>query len=118
VSKSSADWRLAHEKAKVDASGNQKQIDYIDKWAVEAADLDNNPDTPDNIVLFNDITQGKIKAIDGYQLVPRERKELDKSFYKALPDREVRQQTDKKMKKLLKQYYRKNPTRTTIEDSS
>jgi hypothetical protein len=91
VSKASADWWLAHERAKADASGNKKQIDYINKWAVQAADLDNNPDTPDNILLFIDVTQGKVKAIDGYQLVPRERKELDRSFYGAPPDRDIRQ---------------------------
>jgi hypothetical protein len=48
--------------------------------------------------------------MDGYQLIPQKRKELDRFFYGAFPDQEIRQQTDKEMKKLLKQYYKKNPT--------
>jgi hypothetical protein len=38
------------------------------KWKVEEGDLDNDPNTPDNVVIWND---DKPKFIDGYTLAPR-----------------------------------------------
>jgi hypothetical protein len=72
--------------------------------------LDNDPRTPDNIVLFSVQAQNKIKAIYGHYLIPHERKELDRSFYTAVPTRAEGVATDPQLKKNLKQWYRKNPT--------
>jgi hypothetical protein len=36
-----------------------------DKWAVEA-DLDNNTDRRDNVIVYDDFAAGKIRSIDGY----------------------------------------------------
>jgi hypothetical protein len=60
--------------------------------------------------MFSDRDQGRIQAIDGYQLVPRERKEGQRAFYSNLPERESRQQADPAVKKFYKQYYNKYPT--------
>jgi hypothetical protein len=72
--------------------------------------MDNDPRTPNNVILFSDQAQGKIKTIDGHYLIPRERKELDRSFYTALPTPAERVTVDPQLKKTLKQWYRKNLT--------
>jgi hypothetical protein len=45
----------------------------LDKYRVEA-DLDNNPDTRDNVIVYSDRNLGKICSIDGYQLTSDKRK--------------------------------------------
>jgi hypothetical protein len=55
----SAESWLAHEKEKAAASGDQKQVDCINKWAVRTADLDNNPDIPDKVILFSNTLRKK-----------------------------------------------------------
>jgi hypothetical protein len=37
-----------------------------DKWGVVEADLDNNTDTRDNVIVYDDFAAGKIRSIDGY----------------------------------------------------
>jgi beta-mannanase len=44
------------------------------KYAVEEADLDNNPDTRDNVIVYSDKDLGKILSIDGYQLTSGQKK--------------------------------------------
>jgi hypothetical protein len=38
------------------------------KYSVEEANLDNNPDTTDNVIVYSDKNFGKIYPVDGYQL--------------------------------------------------
>jgi hypothetical protein len=110
TSKAAAEAWVLNEQEKARKSNDQKRIEFAAKWGVQAADLDNDPRTPDNVILFSDQAQRKIKAIDGHYLIPHERKELDRSFYTALPTRAERVATDTQLKKTLKQWYRKNPT--------
>jgi hypothetical protein len=110
TSKAVAEALVLNEKEKAHKSNDQKRIEFAAKWGVKAADMDNDSRISDNIILFSDQAQGKIKAIDGHYLIPRERKELDRSFYTALPTRAERVATDPALKKTLKQWYRKNPT--------
>jgi hypothetical protein len=37
-----------------------------DKWAVVEAGLDNNTDTRDNVIVYEDYPASKIRTIDGY----------------------------------------------------
>jgi hypothetical protein len=106
---SATEW-LKNEMRKAERSGDDKQLERLQKWAVRTADLDDDPRTPNNVIMFSDRDQGRIQAIDGYQLVPRERKEGQRAFYSKMPEREARQQADPAVKKFYKQYYNKYPT--------
>jgi hypothetical protein len=87
-----------------------KEQEYWNKWGIHQADLDNDPSTPDNIITFSDVANGKIRAVDGYELMPRLTKEVQRGYYQALPTPKLRQQTTPEMKRLLRAYYRKFPT--------
>jgi hypothetical protein len=60
------------------------------KYAVEEADLDDNSDTKDNVVVYSDRNLGKIYSIDGYQLTSGQKKVNQRNIYSAFPVREVR----------------------------
>jgi hypothetical protein len=45
-----------------------------DKWGVVEADLDNNTDTRDNVIVYDDFAAGKIRTIDGYGITSGQRK--------------------------------------------
>jgi hypothetical protein len=81
---------------------------YRNKWAVKMADLDDNKDTPDNVIVFSDKNVGRIRAIDGYSLTPLSRKEAQREFYGALPDPKERAKLRKEEIKKMKAYLRKN----------
>jgi hypothetical protein len=110
VAEPSANIWLNNELEKAKKKGNEKEVARLQKWGIKTADLDDDEETPDNVIVFSDIEQGKIKAVDGYQLVPGVRKDVQRAFYSKLPDRVARQQTTPEVKKLYKQYYRKYPT--------
>jgi hypothetical protein len=89
---------------------DEKEKAKWQQWAIQKADLDNNKNTPDNIITLSDKRKGKIRAIDGYELVPRETKEITRNYYQTFPRPEDRQTVDDKTRRKLKQWYRKNPT--------
>jgi hypothetical protein len=60
------------------------------KYAVEETNLDNNPDTRDNVVVCSDRNLGKIYSIDEYQLTSGQKKVNQRNIYSAFPVREVR----------------------------
>jgi hypothetical protein len=82
------------------------------RWGVDELDLDDDPRTPDNVVVYSDKTAGKVKAIDGYHLESRQGKERKRAYYSDYPTREERQQVDPKERSRLKAYYRKYPTKS------
>jgi hypothetical protein len=74
------------------------------------ADLDADPQTPDNVIVFSDKDVGRIRAIDGYSLTPYSRKQAQREFYGALPDPKERAKMRKEEVKKLKSYLSKNYT--------
>ena len=86
-----------------------------EKWGVDKVDLDDNELTPDNVVVFSNKEAGRIKAIDGHEIVPRNKKETLRALYSDFPTREHRARIDPKERSRLKAYYRKYPTETQQE---
>jgi hypothetical protein len=60
------------------------------KYAVDGADLDDNPDTRDNVIVYSDRNLGKIYSTDGYQLTSGQKKLNQRNIYSAFPVKEVR----------------------------
>jgi hypothetical protein len=89
-----------------------KEKDTWARWSIAQADLDNDTNTPNNVITYSDKQLGKVKAIDNYELMPRISKEINQTFYTEFPTTKERQKLGDKEKKLLKAYYRKYPTPT------
>jgi hypothetical protein len=98
---------------KAKAKPNEKAI--WDRWGVQEADLDANPDTEDNVIVFDDVQPGKVKAIDGYHFIPRSKIE-QRVFYNTFPQKSERKKISAEDKKLLRQYLRKYPTADEQQD--
>jgi hypothetical protein len=83
----------------------------LQKYKVEEADLDNNPDTRDNVVVYSDRDLGKIYSIDGYQLTSGQKKVNQRNIYSAFPIKEVWSDVmNSALKTDLKAWLRKYPT--------
>jgi hypothetical protein len=83
----------------------------LQKYKVEEADLDNNPDTRDNVIVYSDRDLGKIYSIDGYQLTSGQKKVNQRNIYSALPVKEIRSDVmNSNFKTDLKAWLRKYPT--------
>jgi hypothetical protein len=81
------------------------------KCAVEEADLDNNPDTRDNVIIYSDKNLDKIHSIDWYQLTSGQKKINQHNIYSAFPVREVRSNVmNSAFKTNLKAWLNKYPT--------
>jgi hypothetical protein len=94
---------------------NAKTADDQKKWAkyrIETEDRDHDPDTPDNVVLYSDWPNRRVKAVDGYSVISRNKKEALRARYDMYPDREERSAAMQSEKKKLKAYFRKFPSPT------
>jgi hypothetical protein len=80
-----------------------------DRWDIVEADLDEDKTTPDNVVTFSDRARGKIRAVDGYELMPRASKEVNRTFYSNFPNPRDRHRIDDKTRRELRSWYRKYP---------
>jgi hypothetical protein len=94
---------------RIKARTNQEQQMW-NRWEVVEADLDNDKTTPDNVVTFSDRARGRIRAIDGYELMPRASKEVNRTFYSHFPNPTDRHRIDDKTRRELRSWYRKYPT--------
>ncbi|MDR2407136.1 MAG: hypothetical protein LBE13_03360 [Bacteroidales bacterium] len=103
-----ADQWLAH---KLDTE-DPKVKAYYDKWSVEVADLDDDENTPDNVVIFSDKPNQIVKSVDGYYLVQPNRKQTLRGYYTNVPDREIRAEisSNPEFKKKVKAYYKTHQT--------
>jgi hypothetical protein len=83
-------------------------------WKVEPKDMDEDPTTINNIVVYSDYPAERIKAIDGFMIAPRSKKEALRAQYDLYPTKELRRDNlaDPQEKKKLKAYFRKysNPS--------
>jgi hypothetical protein len=61
-------------------------------------------------VTFSDRAKGKIRAIDGYEIMPRAAKEVNRSLYSDFPDPKDRHRIYDKTRRELRAWYRKYPT--------
>jgi hypothetical protein len=75
-------------------------------WGVKSADLDDDPTTADNVIVFDDVRAGNVKAIDGYHFIPRSKIYQQKIFYDKFPHRAERKKINAGDKKFLRQYKR------------
>jgi hypothetical protein len=96
---------------------NAKTKEEQEKWArwrVEQEDRDHDEYTPDNVVVYSDYLNNRVKAIDGFSLVPRNKKEALRARYDMFPDREERTANlQGPSRKTLKAYFRKFPNPET-----
>jgi hypothetical protein len=97
-------------KRKAAAPSTEILAEY-NKYKVEEADLDNNPDIRDNVIVYSDRDLGKIYSIDGYQLTSRQKKVNQRNIHSAFPIKEVRSDVmNLKFKTDLKAWLTKYPT--------
>jgi hypothetical protein len=47
--------------------------------------MDEDTDTPDNVIVYSDVAKNKIKSIDGYNIVPTRQKEAKRAYYDRFP---------------------------------
>jgi hypothetical protein len=81
------------------------------KYAVEEGDLDDNPDTRDNGIVYSDRNLGKFYLIDGNQLTSGQKKINQCNIYSAFQVREVRSDVlSSQYRSDLKAWLRKYPT--------
>jgi hypothetical protein len=59
------------------------------KLGVVEADLDNNTDTRDNVIVYDDFAAGKIRSIDGYSIASGQKKVNQRNIYSAFPIKEI-----------------------------
>jgi hypothetical protein len=76
-------------KHKMQAPTLREKADW-DKWGVVEADLDNNTDMRDNVIVYDDFAAGKIRSIDGYGITSGQKKVNQRNIYSAFPIKEVR----------------------------
>jgi hypothetical protein len=69
---------------------DEKEQQYWSRWDVAEMDLDADPYTPNNVIVYSDKDARKIKSVDGYQIIPRTKKEALRAKYDAIPNKEVR----------------------------
>jgi hypothetical protein len=82
-----------------------------DKLGVVEADLDNNTDTRDNVIVYDDFKAGKIRSIDGYSITSGQKKVNQRNIYSAFPIKEVWSDVmNSGLKTDLKAWMRKYPT--------
>jgi beta-mannanase len=86
-SANTAQMRLNKKKAMAQSDA---QVNELNKYRLEEADLDNNPDTRDNVIVYSDRDLGKIYSIDGYQLTSGQKKVNPCNIYSAFQIKEVR----------------------------
>jgi hypothetical protein len=101
---SAKEW-LKYQKAN---AKTKEERDVWDKWGIAQSDLDRDPDTPDNVILFSNRDAGKIHAIDGHYL--KQPRYVMKNIYKDYDTAEKRRAIDPDELKVIKAWYRKYPT--------
>jgi hypothetical protein len=81
-------------------------------WGVEELDMDKDPETPDNVIVYSDVDGDIIKSVDGFYFVPPTKKQYLRGFYQNVPYREDRRaiNADKTLKKRYKEYFTKYQT--------
>jgi hypothetical protein len=86
-------------------AGKQGKL-YAD-WDVVDEDLDDNPNTPNNVVVYSDYPRDIIKSVDGYYLAGPKKKQTLRGYYTNYPVKDVRSQlsTDPEVKKTIKSYF-------------
>jgi hypothetical protein len=91
--------------------GDRKAVERLQQWRITQEDMDRDPSTIPNVVVYSDYDNKRVKAIDGYSLAPRNKKEALRAQYDLYPTREMRreQMSDPEEKKKLKAYFRKYP---------
>ena len=81
-----------------------------DRYGVQLVDLDNDPETMDNVVVYSDVDQGRIKSVDGYETIPYAKKRAQKNLYILYPTKSERAKLSSQQRRIFKAYDLKNPT--------
>jgi hypothetical protein len=77
---------------------------------VKTADLDDNPATADNVIVYEDVKAGKVKTIDRYYYIHCSNLEQQRTFYSYFLVKEKRKHVSHQEEKILRQYFTKYPT--------
>jgi hypothetical protein len=108
-SKAAAEEWLEAQLDRAARRGDKNAVDKLRRWRIDLEDMDRDEGTVPNVVVYDDYDNKRIKAIDGYMIAPRNKKEALRAEYDLYPTRELRQANMKEDKKRLKQYFRKYP---------
>jgi hypothetical protein len=113
-SRNAAEEWIAKQRQRAELSGNEGEINKWKRYGVQELDMDNDPSTINNVVVYSDVGNKRIKAIDGYQLVPRNKKESLRVMYDVYPTKEDREVNfNPEVRKHYKAYFRKYPNPNT-----
>jgi hypothetical protein len=110
LSQKAAKAYISRNLKKAQDKGDVPGVKYWSKWAVQAVDMDADPDTPDSVLVFSDKYLGRLKAIDGYHLTDSNEKNAIRNFYDFNPTKEQRVKVAKAERAFLKKYFKENPT--------
>jgi hypothetical protein len=109
-SKEAAEEWLEAQLRKAYQRGDNKAIEKLEKYRITLEDMDRDEGTIPNVVVYSDYDNRRIKAVDGFSVVPRSKKEALRAEYDIYPTRQLRQDNlDKETRKKYKQYFRKYP---------
>jgi hypothetical protein len=113
-SRNAAEEWIAKQRQRAELSGNPGEVDKWKRYGVRELDLDNDPSTINNVVVYSDVGNQRIKSIDGYQLAPRNKKESLRVMYDVYPTKEDREVNfNPEVRKHYKAYFRKYPNPNT-----
>lgn len=114
-SKPAADDWLEDQRDRAVRRGDEKTWERLKDWKIEYEDMDRDPTTIPNVVVYSDFPNKRIKAVDGFMTVPRGKKEALRAQYDIYPTRELRRDNMSKPeeRKKLKAYFRKHPNPKT-----
>jgi hypothetical protein len=113
-SRNAAEEYIAKQRQRAELSGNPSEIDKWKRYGVRELDLDNDPATINNVVVYSDVGNQRIKSIDGYQLTPKNKKESLRVLYDVYPTKEAREiNFSPENRKHYKAYFRKYPNPNT-----
>jgi hypothetical protein len=105
---------------KAESKGDEKLKKYYERWGVLEADMDKDPNTPANVIVYSDYDGQIIKSVDGFYLVPPKRKQTLRGYYTNVPDRTLRSEyaSDPILQKKIKAYFKTYQTPTDWREYS
>jgi hypothetical protein len=84
---------LDQQKAKAAKAGDEKALAKWNKYAVSEQDFDQDPNTIDNVVIYDTTNPGNVYSVDGYRLKSRDDDLINRTYYTQFPTKELRKTT-------------------------
>ncbi|GHU20826.1 hypothetical protein FACS189472_12840 [Alphaproteobacteria bacterium] len=73
-------------------AGDKKAYERWQKYAFDYQDFDDNPNTIDNVVVYNRENPGDVYSVDGYRLGSRNKSLVQRGYYGTFPTAEERKE--------------------------